>query len=408
MPTDDTRTFVIVGAAHAGGKAIETLRKEGFGGRIVAAGAESHVPYMRPELSKEYLRGENGPESSFIHPEKFYHDNDVDLRTGTTAVRISPHAAEVTLSDGSRIHYDKLLLATGARPRRLGIPGDDSVCVEYLRTFEDADRIKAGLKKGKHVVAIGGGWISLEVAAAARAKGARATVVSRNALPLVTLLGKEVASVYKRMHEEHGVEFVRGTPKKFLGEGRVRQVDLGRGRVIDCDLVVVGIGAEPEVALAREAGLEIKDGAIAVNEYLETSAKDIFAAGDCAAAFHPFFERHRNVQHWGNAHNQGAAAAKNLLGQHAPYELLPYFFSDQYDTYMESTGMPAAWDKVAFRGDPEARKFAAFWILDSRLVGGMVVNSDVKIPMLEAIINSRRPVDAAKLEDPGIPLATFL
>ena len=400
----ETHTHVIVGAGIAGAKTAEALREHGFDGRIVLAGSEPELPYERPPLSKSYLRGESPREKAHVLPDGFYAGHDIDLRTSTTVERIDPVAHEAVLADGDRIGFDRLLIATGAEPRRLSVPGSELDGVHYLRDFADADAIAARLERGGRVVVIGAGWIGSEVAASARQKGLEVTIVERADVPLEGVLGREVGAMYAQVHREQGVELLTGASlEAFEGDGRVERVKLGHGRSVDTDFVVVGVGVVPRTGLAERAALSVEDG-IVVDERLETSASGIFAAGDVANAFHPFYRRHLRVEHWANALNQPAVAARSMLGEQATYDRLPYFFSDQYDVGMEYTGYATSWDQVVFRGDTDAREFIAFWLEDGRVVAGMNVNVwDVTDPIKE-LIGSRRPADVDRLRDPDTPL----
>jgi 3-phenylpropionate/trans-cinnamate dioxygenase ferredoxin reductase component len=400
----DNHTHVIVGAGLAGAKAAEALREHGFDGRIVLVGSEPEFPYERPPLSKSYLRGESPREKAYALPDDYYAEHDIDLRMSTTVERIDVAAKEAVLTSGDRIGYDRVLIATGAEPRRLSIPGSELDGVHYLRDFADSDAIAARLERGGHVVVIGAGWIGSEVAASARQKGLAVTIVERADVPLEAVLGPEVGELYAQVHREQGVELLTGASlEAFEGDGHVERVKLDHGRTVDTDFVVVGIGVVPRTGLAEAAGIAVDNG-IAVDEHLETSASGIFAAGDVANAFHPFYRHHLRVEHWANALNQPAVAARSMLGEEASYDRLPYFFSDQYDVGMEYTGYATSWDQVVFRGDTDAREFIAFWLEDGRVVAGMNVNVwDVTDPIQE-LIRSRRPVDVDRLRDPDTPL----
>jgi 3-phenylpropionate/trans-cinnamate dioxygenase ferredoxin reductase subunit len=400
----ETNTHVIVGAGLAGAKTAAALREHGFHGRIVLIGSEPEFPYERPPLSKDYLRGESPREKAHVLPDDFYAQHDIDLRMSTTVERIDTAANEAVLANGDRIGYDRLLIATGAEPRRLSVPGSELDGVHYLRDFADADAIVRRIERGGHVVVIGAGWIGSEVAASARQKGLEVTIVERADVPLEGVLGREVGELYAQVHREHGVDLITGASlEAFGGDGHVERVKLDHGRTVDADFVVVGIGVVPRTALAEQAGIAVDDG-ITVNERLETSSSGVFAAGDVANAFHPFYRRHLRVEHWANAMNQPVVAAQAMLGIDASYDRLPYFFSDQYDVGMEYTGYATSWDEVVFRGDTDAREFIAFWLEDGRVVAGMNVNVwDVTDPIKE-LIGSRRPVDVDRLRDPDTPL----
>ena len=399
-----SQTHVIVGASLAGAKAAETLREEGFDGRIVLIGSEAERPYERPPLSKDYLRGEAGRDKVYVHPEGFYAEREIELRLDSTAVSLDTGAREVELDDGTRLGYDRLLLTTGSEPRRLPVPGAELDGVLYLRSVDDSDALRARLDEGGSVVVVGAGWIGCEVAASARQRGLEVTVLDPLGVPLERVLGTELGAVYRDVHTDNGVRMLMETGvEAFEGDGRVERVRTSDGDLLDCDFVVVGVGVEPRTRLAAEAGIAVRDG-VAVDAHLRTDAADVFAAGDVASAQHPFYGEPIRVEHWANALNQGPAAARNMLGQAVPYERLPYFFSDQYDVGMEYSGFARSWDRVVFRGDPASREFIAFWIAGDTVVAGMNVNVwDVTDP-IQSLIRARVPVDDRRLADPDVPL----
>ncbi|MGH2844963.1 MAG: NAD(P)/FAD-dependent oxidoreductase [Thermoleophilaceae bacterium] len=398
------QTHVIVGASLAGAKAAETLREEAFDGRVVLIGAEDERPYERPPLSKDYLRGEVGREKVYVHDEGFYADHDIDLRLGSTAVVLDTSNRELGLEDGERLRYDRLLIATGAEPRRLSIPGADLDGVLYLRSVEDSDVLRERLDRGGSVVVVGAGWIGAEVAASARQRGLEVTVLDPASVPLERVMGAEVGAVYRDIHTDHGVRMLMGTGvEAFEGHEAVERVRTNDGRQLDCDFVVVGVGVEPRTGLAAQAGIALDNG-ILVDEHLQTSVPGVFAAGDVANAHHPFYGEHIRVEHWANALNQGPVAARNMLDHDSAYERLPYFFSDQYDVGMEYTGFARSWDRVVFRGGPATREFVAFWLVEDRVVAGMNVNVwDVSDP-IKRLISERVAVDDRSLSNPDIPL----
>jgi 3-phenylpropionate/trans-cinnamate dioxygenase ferredoxin reductase component len=397
------RTHVIVGASLAGAKAAETLREEGFDGRLVLVGTEAERPYERPPLSKEYLRGEAGRDKVYVHDEGFYAEHDIELLLGRTAVSLNTSSSELTLDDGERLGYDRLLLTTGAEPRRLALPGSELDGVLYLRSVHDSDALRRRLDRGGAVVVIGAGWIGAEVAASARQRGLEVTVLDPLTVPLERVLGAEGGAVYRDIHTDHGVRMLMGTGvEAFEGEKAVERVRTSDGRELDCDFVVVGVGVEPRAGLAAEAGIAVDNGVL-VDGQLETSVPGVFAAGDVANAHHPLYGEHIRVEHWANALNQGPAAARNMLGRESAYERLPYFFSDQYDVGMEYTGFARNWDRVVFRGDPAEREFIAFWVAENRVVAGMNVNVwDVTDP-IKRLIGDRVTIDD-RLGDPDVPL----
>jgi 3-phenylpropionate/trans-cinnamate dioxygenase ferredoxin reductase component len=395
---------VIVGASLAGAKAAETLREEGFDGRVVLVGSEEERPYERPPLSKDYLRGEVGREKVYVHDDGFYAEHDIELRLGRTALSLDTANTRLELDDGELLSYDRLLLATGAEPRRLSVPGADLDGVFYLRSVRDSDALRERLDRGGAVVVVGAGWIGAEVAASARQRGLDVTVIEPASVPLERVLGKEAGAIYGEIHADHGVRMLLGAGvDAFEGDGVVERVRTSDGRVVDCDFVVVGVGVEPRIALAAQAGIAVDNGVL-VDEHLQTSVPGVFAAGDVAAAQHPFYGERIRVEHWANALNQAPAAARSMLGQSAAYDRLPYFFSDQYDVGMEYTGFARAWDRVVFRGDPATREFVAFWLVEDHVVAGMNVNVwDVTDP-IKRLIGERIAVDDRELAETDVPL----
>ncbi len=401
------KTFVIVGASLAGAKAAEALREGGFDGRVVLIGSEPDRPYERPPLSKDYLRGESEREKAFVHAEGFYGERDIELLTGTTVTALDP-AGFVTLEDGSRLAFDRLLLTTGAEPRQLSLPGAELEGVYYLRTLADCEAIRRRLDAGGHVAVIGAGWIGSEVAASARQKGCEVTVIDPLELPNVRIFGREIGELYRDVHTRHGVELLLGEGvEAFEGDAVVRRVRTSSGKSVECDFAVVGVGVVPRVELARAAGIEVDNGVV-VDDMLKTSAPHVFAAGDVANAWHPFYERRIRVEHWANALNQGPAAARAMLGQNVSYDRIPYFFSDQYEIGMEYSGYATEWDQVAFRGERESGEFIAFWLKDACVVAGMNVNVWDVNEHVQALIHSRSTVDLAALCDPDTPLDSLV
>ncbi|MBP0451541.1 FAD-dependent oxidoreductase [Kitasatospora sp. RG8] len=404
------RPIVIVGASLGGAKAAEALREAGYRGGIVLIGDEHERPYERPPLSKGYLLGKTPREKIYVHPPQWYAEHDVTLRLGAPVVSVDPAGHTVTLADDGRIEYAKLLLTTGSVPRRLPVPGADQDGVLYLRRVEESDRIRAALRPGARVVVIGAGWIGLETAAAARTAGAEVTVLEAAELPLLRVLGREVAQVFADLHRDHGVDLrFNAKVEELTGTGgTVTGVRLADGATVAADTVIIGIGIAPLTALAESAGLEVVNG-IRTDEHLRTSDPDIYAAGDVANAFHPLLGRHIRVEHWANALNQPQTAARAMLGQDGPeavYDRVPYFFTDQYDLGMEYIGYvePGEYDQVVFRGDRAAREFIAFWLSGGRVLAGMNVNVwDVTDPIRE-LVRSKRVVDPKALADPDVPL----
>jgi len=393
-------THLIIGAGLAGAKAAEALREKGFDGQIIVLGDEPHLPYERPPLSKDYLAGNAEAESFQVHDAAWYAEHRVELRQGVRAAAIDREKHEVTLSDDTVLGYDKLLLATGSRPRTL----PDAAGIHYLRRIEDADKLKQLFPAASRLAVIGGGWIGLEVTAAARQAGVEVTVIEALDLPLVNALGPEIAAVFADLHRAHGVDLRLGAKVEHITNGdQGKRIRLGDGSVLEADAVLAGIGATPNVELAEACGLKVDNGVLA-DASLRTSDPDIFAAGDVANAYHPFLERRVRVEHWANALNQPAVAAAGMLGEEAAYDELPYFFTDQYDLGMEYLGAIDGHDRVVVRGDLAGREFIAFWLKENRVLAGMNVNVwDVTDP-IKALIRSRATVDPARLADVSVPL----
>jgi 3-phenylpropionate/trans-cinnamate dioxygenase ferredoxin reductase subunit len=402
------QTFLIVGASLAGAKAAEELRERGFDGRAMLVGSESERPYERPPLSKDYLRGEADRDKAYVHPPEFYAEHEIELLTGTTVTAIDPGTARVVLDDGAQLAYDRLLLTTGAQPRTIPVAGAELEGIHYLRTLDDCDALRRRLVGGGHVAVVGAGWIGSEFAASARQCGLRVTVIDPLPLPNERIFGPEIGTFYRDVHLQHGVEMILGEGvEAFEGAGAASRVRTSGGRSIDCDFVVVGIGITPRVDLARDAGLELDNG-VAVDERLQTSAAGVFAAGDVAHAWHPFYQQRIRVEHWANALNQGPAAARAMLGEEVGYDRIPYFFSDQYDVGMEYSGYATNWDEVVFRGRREDGAFVAFWLREGRVVAGMNVNVWDVNQHVQELIRARQPVDPGPLCDPDTPLDSLV
>jgi 3-phenylpropionate/trans-cinnamate dioxygenase ferredoxin reductase component len=399
---------VIVGASVAGGKAAETLRSEGFQGRIVLVGAEAELPYERPPLSKGVLLGNDEPDVTYLHDQAWYDENSIELRLGAVAASLDAKAREVVLEDGERVAYDKLLLATGSTVKRLPIPGADLSGVHYLRTMGESLALRSAFGEGKNVVVIGAGWIGLETAAAARSHGASVTVVERFPTPLFSVLGSELGVFFADLHRDNGVEFRFGQGVLEIEgseDGAVRAVQTSDGSQLPADVVIVGVGIAPNTALAESGGLIVNDGVV-TDRTLCTSNVDVFAAGDVARWPSPLYGKPLRVEHWANANDGGEAVAKAMLGQDVTYDPVPFFFSDQYDLGMEYSGFVerADIDKVVIRGSLETRELIAFWLRDDQVVAGMNVNVWDVQDDIQALIRSGRAVDRAKLADPNIPL----
>jgi 3-phenylpropionate/trans-cinnamate dioxygenase ferredoxin reductase component len=398
------QTFVIVGASLAGAKAAEELRARGFDGRVALIGAERESPYERPPLSKDFLRGESEREKAYVHDAGFYEQNQIELISGSSATALNPSVRQISFGNRNTVRYDKCLLATGAAPRRLSVPGSELEGIYYLRTLSDSERLRERLEAGGRLAVVGAGWIGSEVAASARQRGLDVTLIDPLPLPNVRIFGPEIGSFYRDVHAQHGIDLALGHGVEgFEGDGQVMAVRVSGGRLIECDFAVVGVGVLPRTQLATDAGLNVDNG-ILVDAKLESSAADIFAAGDVANAWHPFYGRPVRVEHWANALNQGPAAARSMLGEPVSYDRIPYFFSDQYDVGMEYSGFAPQWDQVVLRGEPTDGEFVAFWLKDRRVVAGMNVNVWGLSEDIQALIRSGEQVDVRALRDPDSPL----
>ena len=395
------RTFVIVGAGMTAASAAEALRQAEFDGRILIVGREPHLPYERPPLSKEYLRGEQGVDDLPVRGEDWYAEQEVEVRIGTEATALDPDGPSVELADGERIDANAVLLATGGTPRRM--PGPSSDRVLYLRTIEDCDRIRELMVSGRLVV-VGAGFIGAEVAASARARGVEVTVLERNGVPLNRALGEEIGQLYGAIHRDHGVDLRTGAMVEGIEEtadGVI--VGLGEGEFIEADAVLVGVGIGPNTELAEAAGLDVDDGVL-VDERCRTSADGVFAAGDMANHLHPLFGRLR-VEHFDNAIKMGAAAARSMLGSEEAFDDPHWFWSDQYDVNLQYAGFAKQWDDVVIRGSTEEREFVAFYMHEGMLLAALAMNRGRDVRRALKIIGSRP--DPARLRDEETDLRTL-
>jgi 3-phenylpropionate/trans-cinnamate dioxygenase ferredoxin reductase subunit len=414
-------TVVIVGGGLAGVKAVEALRDSDFAGDIVLLADEEQLPYDRIPLSKEFLAAKTSPIARAyaeadqrlaltdftLHGADWYREHHVDLKTGVQVTAVDPAAHTVRLADDTTVHYDKLLLATGSRARRLEIPGSRARRVHHLRTYEDALALEPALAEGSSLAVVGGGWIGLEVAASARQRDVDVTVVQRSKLPLLTTLGAEIGEVFARLHRDHGVDLRLGAQVAEITAdgGAATGLSLTDGSQLSADTILVAVGSQPNIELAEQAGLATGDGGVLVDASLRSSDPDIYAVGDIAAAEHPFLGIRVRTEHWANARKQPAVAVAAMLGKPAEYRDLPYFFTDQYELGMEYVGYAPQYQQVVFRGDVAAGEFVAFWLDDrDRVVAGMNVNVWGVVEELKTLIRARTPVDPSRLADPGQPL----
>ena len=407
--TQAVEQIVVVGGGLAGAKAVETLRGKGYAGSLTLVGDEVHLPYERPPLSKGYLAGTSPFEKAVVHPEQWYRDNAVDLRLAVKGIAIDRGAHEVTLTDGATLPYSKLLLATGALPRHIDLPGADAEGVLYLRNREDSDAIRAAFGPGKRLAIIGAGWIGLEVAAAARQAGTEVVVVEVAELPLLNVLGPDLAQVFADLHRSHDVDLRLGTTTAEItvSDGVATGLRLGDDSQVSAVAVVVGVGVVPNIALASAAGLDIDNGVL-VDASLRTSDPDIYAVGDVANHDHPVLGMRVRVEHWAAALNQPKVAAAAMLGEDVQYSDLPYFYTDQYDLGMEYIGHAprGSFERVVVRGDLTAREFVAFWLDGGdRIKAAMNVNVWDVVDEIKPLIRAGVVVDPQRLADPAVKYA---
>jgi 3-phenylpropionate/trans-cinnamate dioxygenase ferredoxin reductase component len=404
--------FVIIGASLAGASAAAALREGGFDGTVELIGAEPQLPYNRPPLSKGYLRGQERFDDQLVNPADYYTQHDIKLRLGVRVTVVDPKGKVVGLDGGGEVPYDRLLVATGGRNRTLTTPGAELSGIFQLRTVEDCDRIRAVARSGARAVVIGLGFIGSEVSASLRQMGLAVTAIEGQAVPLARVLGAEVGTVLGEIHREKGVELVmEDAVAAFEGAGRVERVRTKRGRILECDLVVAGIGIVPNSELLAGVGAAVDNGVL-VGALCQTSLPDVYAAGDVANHLHPLFGRLR-VEHWNNGFQQGRAAARTMLGGTQPYDYLHSFWSDQYEHLLEYVGFAAHWDRVVFRGDPGSRKFLGFFLKDGALRAAVGLNrggdpddpkTDGELKLVGKLIRARVPVDPRRLADEGLEL----
>jgi 3-phenylpropionate/trans-cinnamate dioxygenase ferredoxin reductase subunit len=403
-----SRTIVIVGASVAGAQAAATLRSEGFDGRIVLAGGEPEPPYERPPLSKGFLQGSVNVDDFSLHDAGWYAEQAIELRLGTYAASLDIPAKAVLLDTGEALGYDQLLIATGATPRRLAVPGSELAGIHYLRTLADARAIRDRLESARRVVVVGMGFIGAEIAAVARQAGKEVVALEAGALPMLAALGEEAASRMAWVHRQHGVDLrLDDGVVAFEGGETVERVVTASESTIESDLVVVGIGVTPATGWLNGAGVTIERGVI-VDEFCRTNIPDIYAAGDVARSWHPGYGEHLLVEHFDNAGNQGALAAKNMLGANEPYAPLPYFWSDQYDLSLQFAGHNAGHDQVVTRGTVGSGSWSAFYLREGRFVAALAVNRFKDFSAARRLLRAGKPVSAEQLADEGVELKGLL
>ncbi len=409
MTTSEQPTFLIVGAGQAGGECAVELRKQGFDGRIVIVGEEPHVPYRRPPLSKAYFAGSFKLESLYVMPPASLDKANIEVISGVRVDGIDRKNKSVTLSDGRTITYDKLALTTGGRARPLTLPGADRPNVHLLRTIADVDGIRAQAEPGKRMVVVGGGFIGLETAAVATKLGLKVTVLEGLPRVLARVTVPEVSEFFERAHREAGVDLRTGVQVTALeGEPNVSHVVLDDGSRVEADFVVIGIGLIPNTELAQAAGLAVDNG-IVVDECTQTSDPDIVAAGDCTNHPSEFAGRRLRLESVQNAMEQGRAAAHAMLGKAVPYQMVPWFWSDQYDLKLQMVGLSAGFDQSVMRGDPATqRHFATFYLRDGVVIAADAISRPQDFMVAKKMVASRLRIDPAQLADESVALKTLV
>jgi 3-phenylpropionate/trans-cinnamate dioxygenase ferredoxin reductase component len=399
-PTSQPSRIVIIGASLAGASAAIALRDQGYQGELTVIGEESQLPYERPPLSKAVLIGERD-EPDWVAEEATYADKDISLRLGTMATRID-RVRKVVVASRTEYPYDKLLIATGSGSRRLDLPGADLEGLLTLRTLEESLGLRERFTEGARIVIVGAGWIGCEAAAAARLHGANVTVIEPRSQPLLAVVGEQIGATFAALHRDHDVDLRLGIGVTgFAGDGVVSSVHIKGHASVPADLVLIAVGAAPNIALADVAGLKLADGGIAVDATLRSSDPDIYAAGDVAAHDHPRYAHRVRVEHWANAKDQGTHVARNLLGAEEPYLLHPFFFSDQYDLGCEYRGLAdPTKDRLVVRGDLKSREFTAFWLRDGAVAAAMNVNQWDDGDTLQELVDSGRHVHDQELLAP--------
>ena len=397
--------IVIIGAGHAAGQAAASLRQAKFEGPITIIGDEAHVPYQRPPLSKQYLAGTQPADKVYLRAEKFYADKDIQLMLDTRATQIDPGTKTINLDNGETIAYEKLLISTGSRPRKLSIEGSDLSGIHYLRTMDDVDGIRADVKPGANLVIVGGGYIGLEVAAVGIELGMNVHVLEMEERILQRVTTPEMSAYYDKLHTDRGVHIHTQTGVTgFAGNGSVEKVLCGE-KSFDADIVIVGIGIIPNIEIAEEAGIHCDNG-IVVDDHCRTSDPDIYAAGDCTNHPNPLMNKRLRLESVPNAMDQARVSTANMLGDDKVYAAIPWFWSDQYELKLQMVGFSADGDSQVLRGDMDNHQFAIFYLKDGKVVAADAVNSPKEFMLCKQLVG--KPADPAKLADPETDLKSLL
>lgn len=396
---------VIIGAGHAAGQAAASLRQAKFEGEITIVGDENHIPYQRPPLSKAYLKGDQGADKVYLRAAAFYEDRDINLKLGTTATALDTGTKTVALDSGETLSYEHLLISTGSRPRKLSIDGSDLPGIHYLRTMDDVDGLRDGMREGANLVIVGGGYIGLEVAAVGRELGLNVHVLEMEERILQRVTTPEMSAYYHQLHEGRGVHIHTNTGVTgFAGDGKVQEVICGERRFA-ADIVIVGIGIIPNTELAEAAGIHCDNG-IVVDDHCRTSAPDVYAAGDCTNHPNPLLDRRLRLESVPNAMDQARVSTANMLGEDKTYAAIPWFWSDQYELKLQMVGFSADGDTQVLRGDMDANQFAVFYLKDGKVVAADAVNSPKEFMLCKQLVG--KTADPALLADPQADLKALL
>jgi len=398
-----TETIAIVGAGHAAGQAIATLKQNKFNGRTVLIGDEPYLPYQRPPLSKKFLAGELPAERLYVKPAAFYQNAQIELRLNTRVCSIDRSTRRLTTVD-DEVAYDKLILAVGSRVRKLQVEGSDLEGIHYLRSIADADGIRAAVSTGKRVVIVGAGYIGLEVAAVCRQRGLDVTVIEMADRVMSRAVSPQVSDFYQKIHESHGVKLSLSTGiSRFRGDGKVHSVITSDGQTLAADFVVVGVGILPNIELAESAGLEVSDG-IVVNDQCQTSDSDIYAVGDCTSHPNAIYDTQLRLESVHNALEQAKTAASNICGVEMHYSQVPWFWSDQYDLKLQIAGLSQGYDKAILRGDPESASFSCLYLKEGILIAVDAINSPKDFLQSKVLIAKRARIDPQRFTNTDVPL----
>jgi 3-phenylpropionate/trans-cinnamate dioxygenase ferredoxin reductase subunit len=397
-------TIAIVGAGHAAGQAIATLRQKKFDGRIVLIGDEPYLPYQRPPLSKKYLAGELAAERLYLKPAAFYHDAQIKLRLNTQVCNIDRSARRLTTIDDGEVAYDKLILALGSRVRKLQVEGSELKGIHYLRGIADVDAIRAAASTGKRVVIVGAGYIGLEVAAVCRQHGLDVTVIEMADRVMSRVVSPQVSDFYQETHDSHGVKLLLSTGlSSFHGNDKVHAVITSDGQTLAADFVVIGVGILPNIELAESAGLEVNDG-IVVDDQCRTSDSDIYAVGDCTSHPNAIYDTQLRLESVHNALEQAKTAASNICGVEMRYSQVPWFWSDQYDLKLQIAGLSQGYDRAILRGDPESASFSCLYLKDGILIAVDAINAPKDFLQSKVLIAERARIEPQRLANADVAL----